>query len=457
MMAELLASQRAVGSGVKIPPHQRCTLDNGIRLILLPLDEVPLIAFEAVLRGGARFDPPAREGVAALTGELLKYGSGELDAYAFADAVEGAGGSLDIDTHSEAIHVHGQFLAQDLELLLTLLADALQRSHLPASELDKLRKRRIEFIRAAKDSEPQSLIGTYGRALLFAHHPYGKPTAGSETSLLAITREDVLRLYRQQLGADRLTLVLAGDFDPEWLKSAVARSFGAWRCAEASLPPLMPPERAQGRRVLLIDSPGSEQSYLWFANVGVPRAYPLSAALEVVNTAFGGKFGSMLMQALRVKTGLTYSVATSLRRGSVAGEFSISTFTQTASTARAIEIVLETLTTLRQHGIGEEAIASARSYVLGQYPLGFETASDWVLALAKLDLYDLPDSYIDDFGPALQRVDAAEAMQVVATAFTDSTALDIVVIGDAAKIRREVASFGPLIEKSLAEPNFSVN
>ena len=222
-------ADQALSVGVRIPPHQRCTLANGVKLVLMPRHDVPLIAFEAMVRGGARLDPDDRAGVASLAAELLLDGAGSRDAYAFADAVEGAGGSLDADTHSEAIALHGQFLSRDRELLLSLLADALQRPHFERSELDKLRERRIEFIKAAKDSEPQSLIGIYGRALLFAGHAYGKPVGGSEASLAMITREDVLTFYRDHFGAERLTLVFAGDFDPLELKAAVERR--VWRLA----------------------------------------------------------------------------------------------------------------------------------------------------------------------------------------------------------------------------------
>ena len=114
--------------------------------------------------------------------------------------------SHDADVHHEAILLHGQFLSRDRELLLSLLADALQRPRFEPDELEKLRARRIEFIKAAKDSEPQSLIGGYALALLFAGHPYGKPTSGSETSLPTIARPDVFRLYQDHFGADRLTL-----------------------------------------------------------------------------------------------------------------------------------------------------------------------------------------------------------------------------------------------------------
>jgi predicted Zn-dependent peptidase len=455
MMPQPAANNALINVGVRIPAHQRVSLANGVKLILIPRHDVPLIAFEAVLRGGARLDAEGREGVASLAAELLTHGAGERDAYAFADAVEGAGGSFDADAGSEAIVVHGQFLARDRELLLQLLADALQRPRLEPEELDKLRLRRIEFIKAAKDSEPQSLIGSYGRALLFAGHAYGKPVGGSETTLAAIAYSDVLKFYQDHFGADRLTLVFAGDFDPAVMNAAVSAAFASWRTAGMPLSPLPAPTRVRGRRVLLIDAPGSAQTYFWIANVGVARSFAQRAALEVTNTAFAGSFGSMLMQALRVKSGLSYSAHAGFHRGMVAGEFAISSFTQTPSTAKAIEVALQTLSTLKQQGVGAAAVISAKSYIQGQYALGFETGADWVAALADLDLYGLPDSYIDDFGHELLAVDAVGTRQVVDTAYPGSKDVDIVLIGDAARIRAEVSQFGPVAEKPLEAADFT--
>jgi zinc protease len=439
---------------VRTPPHHRHTLDNGVRLILLPRREVPLIACDAVVRGGARLDGEAKAGLASITAELLTRGAGGRDAYAFADAIEGAGGSLDGAAHSEAIALHGQFLSRDRELMLELLADALQRPRFDPDELDSVRERRIEFIKAAKDSEPQSLIGNYGRALLFGSHPFGSPVGGSEQTLATLARADVRRYYEQHVGADRLTLVFAGDFDPGELRSEVNAAFGGWHRATAPLPALTTAARVPGREVLLIDAPGSAQTYFWIGNVGVARSFPARAALEITNTAFGGSFGSMLMQALRVRHGLTYSAGSGFRRGSVAAEFAISSFAETPATGRAVQIALETLDTLKREGVGAAAIDSARSYILGQYPMNFETSADWAAALAEMDLYGLPDSYVDDFPPALRQVDAAQSRAVIDAAFPDSEQVDLVLIGDAARIRTEAGHFGRVREKPLAAPDF---
>src|SRR5712672_3611608 len=174
------AAQSGENLNVPVPEHQRLTLPNGLRLILVPRHDIPLVAFDLLLRGGARLDPPGRAGTATLAADLLTHGAGARDAYAFADAVEGAGGFFDAEAREEAIQVRGQFLARDSHLMLELLGDAVLRPHFAPEELENLRTRRIEGLKAGKASAPQSLLPSYGRALLFDGHPYGRPVGGSE-------------------------------------------------------------------------------------------------------------------------------------------------------------------------------------------------------------------------------------------------------------------------------------
>ena len=450
----IAADETAEHVNVPVPEHQSTILANGLKLILIPRHDIPLVAFNLLLRGGARLDPPGRDGTAALAADLLTHGAGSRDAHAFVDAVEGAGGNLQAAARGEAIQVQGQFLARDSHLMLELLADAVLRPHFEATEVAKLRTRRIEELKAAKDSSPDALLGSYGRALLFSGHPYGRPVGGDESSLARITRDDITHFYSTQSGADRATLVIAGDIDLEQIGKDVAAVFGTWKRAAQPLPVLVAPARVTGRRVLLVDAPGSAQTYFWLANVGVPRRYPERAALNMANMAFGGSLGSMLNQELRVKAGLTYDAGSRFVRGFVAGEFAISSFTQTANTGRAIDLALATLGKLKKEGLGTDAINSARNYLLGQYPLAFETPGDWAIALGDLDLYGLPESYIGQFGTDLLKVDAAAIRTVIETAFPSPDNLDIVLIGDAALIGDVAAKLGPVTKMSLAAPEF---
>jgi predicted Zn-dependent peptidase len=445
----------ASAGGVRVPDYRRRVLPNGIVLLIMPIREVPLIAFSAVLRGGALADPQDRAGTASIAAGLLEKGAGGRDAFAFADAVADAGASFSAAAGTESISVGGQFLARDRDLMIELLADALLRPRLDAAEFESLRNRQVEQIKAAKDSEPQSLIRNYGRALLFGSHPYGTAVEGSERSLAALTPGDVQAYVRDQFGADRLILAFAGDVDVAGLEKAVTRAFAGMPRARRPPPALPPPARLAGRRVLLVDAPGSSQTYFWLANVGVARSYPQRAALDIVNTLYGGRFTSILNTELRIKSGLSYSASSSFSRRTVPGEFAIDSFTQTDNTSKALDLALQTLAGLKADPIAPQMLQSARSYVLGQYPLALETAAHWAPTLGDLEFFGLDRSWIEAYGPALAAVGDADARRVVAEAFPAPDDLAIVLIGDAALIRDTARRYGPVTEVPLAGGDYA--
>jgi predicted Zn-dependent peptidase len=239
------------------------------------------------------------------------------------------------------------------------------------------------------------------------------------------------------------------------LKRQVQDAFGTWR--NAAVPLARPPEaaRIEGRRVLLVDSPESAQTYVWLANVGVSKGYPRHAALDLVNTLYGGRFTSMLNTELRIKSGLSYSARAGFFRGTVAGEFAIRSFTDTENTRKALDLSLDTLTRLKRDGVTREMLDSARAYVMGQYPLGFETASDWAAALAELEFYGLDSGYIDDYDAMLRGVTLEDARYVIDDAYPGPDDLTIVLIGDAKRIRRVARRYGPVTVMPITRPAFA--
>jgi zinc protease len=454
-MTATAAAKGETAVGMQVPDHQRFVLPNGLTIVLLPKKEVPTIAFSGFVRGGALADPAAKPGVGSLVAGLLDRGAGKRDAYEFADAVEGVGGSFSAAAGAEAINVNGQFLARDRALMIELLADALMRPHFDAQEFTSYRDREIEFIKSAKDSDPSQIIGIYGRAALFGAHPYGRPQGGSERSLASIAQSDVVAYHAANFGADRATLVFAGDLDAKWMKQALTAAFGGWAKAKAATTTLTPAARVTGRRVVLVDAPGSVQTYFWLGNVGVDRRYNGRPALDLVNTLYGGRFTSLLNTELRIKSGLTYGASSRFTRATVAGEFAIRSFTQTDTTGQALDLTLKTLDDLKHGALAPDMLESARAYVLGQYPLQLETAAHWAATLSDLEFYGLGEEYIEGYGPALAKVDLAETAAVTADAFPRTADLVIVLIGDAAKIREIAQKYGPVTEMKLSDPDFA--
>lgn len=453
-LAALLLAMPAFAQGIRLPDYQTVTLDNGATLLLMPRKDVPLVAANIAVRGGALADAPGKEGTADLLGEMLSKGAGKRDALAFAQAVDGAGGSLGFGSSREAIVANAQFLSKDAGLMLSLLSDALLRPTMDAAEFDKLRKRAIDGLANAKDADPRQLVPLYANAWLFRGHPYGRSTGGDETSLAAITLADLQAFRAQQMGGDRLVIAIAGDFDPKAVTAQVREAFGGWPKASAALPQVDAKAREQGRRVLLVDKPGATQTYFALGNVGSRHGDPAEAAQDLVQTAFGGRFTSMLNTELRVKSGLTYGARSSIDRPRQPGAASISSFTKTESTKAAIDMAIATLEQLHKDGLDAATLASAKQYVAGQFAPALETAPQLAAQVVALALYGDDRDVVDGY---LGRIAAATPAQVAdaRAVFPASKDLVIVAIGDAARIRAIMKGYGPLTEMKLTDPRFA--
>ncbi len=453
LLLVLLAAAPALAD-VSLPDYERVELDNGVVLLLAEKHDVPLLGIEAVLKGGASQDPADRNGLASLVAGMLEKGAGERDSAAFAEAVDAVGGRLSVRADLEAIRISADFMARDAELLIELLTDLLRRPRLDEDELTRLRDRSINLIKAAKGSNPGNLLPAYGSAFLFGDHPYGNPIGGSEDSLAEISHDDVLAYYENHVGADRLIIAAVGDFNAEAMKARLTAAFGNWRAAAADAATIGAASKLTGRNVLLIDKPGATQTYFWLGNIGVAIDYPGRAELIIANTVFGGRFTSMLNTELRVEAGLTYGARSLLARSATPGSVVISSFTETSTTAEAIDMAIDILERLHESGIDDEMIVSARNYIMGQFPPRLETATQLAAQLAMLELYGLDDAYINGYIEALGAVDTESVAAVIADVYPTAENLSIMLIGDAASIREAAAEYGPVTEMSISETRF---
>ena len=439
---------------IRLPDFERVVLENGVVLLLAEKHDVPLVGLRAVVRGGAAADPADRAGMAGLLSSLIQKGAGDRDAAAFAEAAADVGGSISASTSAEAVSVSADFLARDANLMIELVADMLIRPTLSEEEFVKERDRTLALIKASTGSGIRSLMASYANAFMFGDHPYGNPPSGSESSLAAISHEELQQFYEDHFGGDRLIVAVVGDFNVAPMKAALAKAFGEWAPAATPQPVTPAPARIEGRRVLLVDKPGSAQTYFWIGNIGVALDYPRQAELRIANTLFGGRFSSMLMTALRTESGLTYGAGSVVSQMSRGGTVTIQSFTETARTAEAIDLAIELLGRLHRRGVDDEMIASARNYIMGQYPPTLETASALAAMLAFLEQHGLGRDYIDAYAEALGAATPVSVHNTISEVYPLPENLVLVLVGDAAAIRVAIEKYGPVTEMSINEPRF---
>ena len=438
---------------IHIPPHEKVVFKNGLTVLLLEKHGVPIVNFAALVKPGAAADPAGEEGLASITAQLLRKGTQKRTAQQFAADNDFTGGSVEADASADFSSVSGEFLNKDLARGLDLFSDALLHPIFPQPEVDKLLAQSLDGVRAAKD-EARSVLGTYYNAYLFNGNGYGRTSDGDEISLTRIHRDAIVKFYERYYAPGNIILAVAGDFQTADMKKKLEEVFGQWPSKPVTPVkiPVLPP--VKGKKLLLVDKPDATQTYFAIGNVATAAGDPDRVAIRLVNTVFGGRFTSLLNEALRVESGLTYGAISAFDPRKAPGPFGIYSYTKNESTAQAIDMALQVLQKLHKQGITADELASAKSYIKGQFPPSIETSKQLAQIIAINEFYGLDDREINDLEARLDAVTPAIAQQVIQKHFpTDN--LVFTLIGKRSEVAAGVQKYAEKQDaRVISEPGF---
>jgi predicted Zn-dependent peptidase len=438
---------------IHIPPHEKVVFKNGLTVLLLEKRGVPIVNFAALVKTGGAADPPGQEGLASVTAQLLRKGTQKRTAQQFAADSDFTGGSVEADASADFSTVAGEFLNKDLARGLDLFSDALLHPIFPQAEVDKLLAQSLDGVRAAKD-EARSVLGTYYDAYLFNGNGYGRTSDGDEISLTKIRRDAIVKFYETYYAPGNIILAVAGDFQTADMKKKLEEVFGQWppKPVTPVKIPVLPP--VKGKKLLLVDKPDATQTYFAIGNVATAAGDPDRVAVRLVNTVFGGRFTSLLNEALRVESGLTYGAISAFDPRKAPGPFGIYSYTKNESTVQAIDMALQVLQKLHKQGITGDELASAKSYIKGQFPPSLETSKQLAQIVAINEFYGLDDREINDLEARLDAVTPAIAQQVIQKHFpTDN--LVFTLIGKRSDIAAGVQKYAEKQDaRVISEPGF---
>ena len=444
----------AASAQIKLPAFNREVLPNGAVVYLMPKAGLPLVHFRILVKGGGESEPAGLAGVASVTAELLRRGTGQRTAEQFAQELDSLGGTFMASPDEQATMIGAEFLKKDFDEGLGLVADVLLHANFPQEEVRKTLSRRADVLKSNKDN-PQAAINSYYRSFFFGKsHPYGNVT--SEASLDRIRREDIAAYYQRMYTGRNLVVIVTGDFDPAAAKTKIAAVFGAAPAGTAYTWQEDKPVVSTAPRLLLVDKPDATQTYFIISQPGVRRATPDRIALTVVNELFGGRFSSMLNEELRVNTGLTYGASSRVEMSRLTGGLAISTYTKTETTGRAIDLALEVLKRFHDNGITAEQLASAKSYLKGNYPpQHVETIDQLATVLGEMELFGLGRDEVDQFFARVDGVTLEQANEAIRRHY-GVTNLTFVLLGNASKIREVAAKYAPqMAERSVKQPGWA--
>jgi zinc protease len=453
LLGLLFLCPMAPAQSLRIPPHEKFVLKNGLTVLLMEKRGVPLINVFALVKTGAAADPGGQEGLASVTAGLLRKGTKTRTAQQFSADFDYIGGSFSADAGADFTTVSAEFLTKDLARGLELFSDAVLHPTFPQDETDKILAQSLDGVKSAKD-EPQAVLGLYFEGYLYGAHPYGRPSDGDELSLKNIRRDAIAKLYDANYAPGNTILGIAGEFDAAGIRKRLEEAFGAWPARTVVNAPIAAIPTAKGKRLLLIDKPDATQTYFAIGNVGTSVNEPDRVAIRVVNTIFGGRFTSELNEALRVESGYSYGARSFFDSRKAPGPFEIASFTKNETTTPAIDLALQILERLHKNGVTEEQLKSAKSYIKGQFPPTIETSGQLVRRIVVNEFYGLGDDEVNQLEARIDAVTLATAKQTIEKHFPLDN-LVFVLIGKASAIGPAVKKYGDKMDqRPISDPGF---
>ncbi len=421
----------------------RAKLPNGLSVIVQPSPRLPVVSFRLVSRAGSVYDPAGKEGLARMTAELLTQGAGARTAQQVAEDIEFVGGSLEASSRAEQFTVSCDVLKKDLSTGLGLFHDVVVKPAFAAEEFARKQEEALGTI-ASNRGEPSVIAEQAFSAYLWGDSPLAHPSIGTEKSVNGLTRDDVVSFHRRFVAPDRAILVVAGDVDPAAILAQLRKAFADWKpSGEPMRDPYGAPAPVAARGIRIIDKPEATQAQIRMGCIAVPRSHPDYDAIQVANTILGDGFTSRLVNAIRVEKGLTYSISSGFTQHRGAGAFRVNTFTRNAKLRECVDATLAEIAKLASEGPTQAELDKARNYLVGQYPLELQAASDLAGQIATVEFYGLPQDWIARYNDRVRAVTMDEVKRVLGTYFcSDKLRIVVVTQGDVAQ--KALDGLGPL-------------
>jgi zinc protease len=441
----------------RFPAFERQELGNGLGLIAVHLPGRALVSASLILPSGAVDEPPEQAGVTALMARALTEGTARHDAVGLTEAAERLGASVHAEAGWDGLSVSVDVPAERLSAALELAAEVAMEPTFPDTEVQRLREERLNDLLQARADPRRRADDAFVETIYAPRTPYARPSAGTDETVPALDAAACRELHRRRLDPGRMTLIVGGDLDVvgQDVRSIAEERFGAWAAsssAEAARPEVV--AARDERFVRLIHRPGSVQTEIRVGHVGLPRLIPDFHAVSVMSAILGGLFHSRLNWKLREEKGYTYGAGAGfdMRRG--AGPFAVRAAVNTDVTVPALQDILAELDGIRDGPPRQDELHAARDFLVGVFPLRFETPPAVVGAIAGLIVHGLPMDELDRYQPAIRAVSEA-AVQESARAHVRPAEAAIVLVGDADAIlpALEGAGVGPITVDREALPN----
>jgi zinc protease len=411
---------------------------NGIKVVVIQDSRIPIVNFSLVMRGGGDAEPAGKEGLASLTAQMLRRGSGSFDYLALAQELESRGVSVEVGDGGDTTSLSGSAATDQLSYLAGKAALVLSQPTFPEAEFTRLKNQSIQGLRRAL-VEGGGVASRELQAALWPGTPFGRST--TPESLQSITLQDVKDWYAKTYRRENAFMVFAGDVSPEQAMKVAGE-------VTAALPAGTPPAAAYNvptakaeKRIILIDNPDAKQANVRVAFRGFTLKSDQRFAGNVATQVLSAGLDSRMNKYLRAERGLTYGASGVFSAGRHNGAFTASTDTNPATVGASVEGIFTVLSGMKDALISEEEIALARKRSAGAMVMEMQTAAQQASRRSQTILNGWPADYWETFPQKIAAVTREQVRELMVN-YTNPDNAIIVVVGPASVVKDQLAPFG---------------
>jgi len=383
----------------------RATLANGITVLARSNFNSPSVFIGGYLASGSMYDPPGKLGLAYFTAASLMRGTQTRNFQEIYNTIESAGASLGFGASVHNVNFGGRALAEDLPILLNLLAETLCQPLFPADQVERLRAQLLTSL-AIRNQDTGDMADMAFDEILFPGHPYGMPEDGQPETIQAIQVEDLRQFHHRYYRPENMVMVAVGGIDPQQAIDTIQSALGLWNNPEPPVQvdpkPIKPLAETVRRHTAL---PGKYQTDLILGTHG-PKRLAVDYLPASLGNSILGQFGMMgrIGDVVREKAGLAYQASTSLSASIDGGSWEVSAGVNPANLARTIDLIQSELARFISEPVTSEELEDSQANFIGRLPLSLESNAGVANALLNIERFQLGMDYYQRFPSMVQSV-----------------------------------------------------
>jgi zinc protease len=420
----------------KMPAIWESKTPNGMAIIGIENNEIPLVSFDITIAGGHAYDPLQKAGTASLMAQLMNQGTAKRTPAELEEAIGLLGSSLSFQCTNEEIRLVGTSLARNFEATMALAKEMILEPRWDVTEYDRLKKA-LETNLKGQEANAQAIAQRNINRLLYGNdHIFGLPIAGTLQTTAAITLEDLKKYYDDYVSVANATLHIAGAVAKGTVEKAANDLSQKWTNKKTAPLTAGPIRTAEAGNVFFVDFPGAKQSVLYVARLAVPATDPNSTKLDFANEILGGGSSGKLFQTLRIEKGYTYGAYSFLNRSKEIAPLMVTTSVRSNATLPSLEIIQQML---KDYGANftEQEVAVTKNKILKGNTLAYEALGAKLGLLREISKYGKSKKFIEEDQQLLMSMTLADFKTTI-DKYMNEKDVFYLIVGDKATQLEEV-------------------